>query len=96
MYLILAVKRYKFAQETGEVIQGVTVTYADEPTYDDNTKGFVPMKVTAPLESWIDFTKVPGLYDMDFSLKPDAKGKAQLVYKSAVFKKEVVIPQLSS
>jgi hypothetical protein len=96
-YLILAVKQYRFAQEgTGEIVSGVTVTYCDEPTYDANTKGFTPMKITAPLDTWKDFDKIPALYEMDFSLKPDAKGKAQLVFRAAKFKKEIAIPLLSS
>lgn len=94
-YLILSVKRYDFAQQdTGERISGVKVTYCDEPTYNKDAKGFTPMNITAPIDAWTQFDKIPALYDIDFSLKPDNKGKATLVYKSAKFVKEISIPVL--
>lgn len=94
-FLILSVKKYDFTNPDGERINGVKVTYCDEPTYNKDTKGFNPMNITAPIDSWGFFDKVPALYDIDFTLKPDNKGKASLVFKAAKFLKEVTIPVMA-
>lgn len=92
-YMVLATKRYNFRDnDTGNMISGCKITYCDEPTYEDDSKGMQPMTITAPLDSYKDFTHVPGLYDIEFTLKPGAKGQAQLVYKTAKFVKKVDLP----
>lgn len=97
MYVVLAVKKYSFAQEgTGQIVEGVTVHYCDEPEVKEESKGLFPMKITAPIEAFKDFTTVPGLYDMKLSLKPDAKGKASVSFAYAKFLKPLVIPQLNT
>lgn len=94
-YLVLATKRYNFKNNEGENVRGIKVTYCDEPVYDKDTKGFSPMTITVPIEFWPMFEHVPGLYDIDFRLKPDQKGKAQLVFSDASFVAPIEIPHLS-
>jgi hypothetical protein len=89
-YLVQALNNWKFEDEkTKEIKEGVTVYYIDNrPTNDDGKLGYFPIKVTASIEIRKDIQKVPGYYDLDFSMKPDAKGKPTLLLRSLSFSKE--------
>lgn len=86
-YFVLFVRRYDFLDETGKRIQGFKMTYLDEQI--ENTviaKGRPPMTVTSSeVGMWHAFSTVPGYYDLDFRMRPDAKGKPTLVLQGAKF-----------
>ena len=86
-YFVLLVRRYDFSDDTGKRIQGFKMTYLDEQI--ENTaiaKGRPPMTVTSSeVGMWHSFSTVPGYYDLDFRMRPDAKGKPTLVLQGAKF-----------
>jgi hypothetical protein len=86
-YFVLFVRRYDFSDETGKRIQGFKATYLDEQI--ENTamaKGRPPMTVTSSeMGMWNAFSTVPGYYDLNFWMRPDAKGKPTLVLQGAKF-----------
>lgn len=90
--LVIGVSKYNFKNTEGQQISGVKVNYLDEKETSENAKGYMPIKITAKEELYPFFKVVPGLYDLDFNMKPDGKGKPQLVLKSVEFKKEVSLP----
>jgi len=85
--LVLSVSRWKFAQDgTGEVVEGVSLQYVGEPeSPKQNSRGTSPMKITAPLDQYNVFDKVPAYYDIDFSIVPGTGGKAKVNYAGAKF-----------
>jgi hypothetical protein len=84
-YFVLFVRRYDFSDETGKRIQGFKVTYLDEQIENTATaKGRPPMTVTSSETGmWHAFSTVPGYYDLNFRMRPDAKGKPMLVLQGA-------------
>ncbi len=101
-YLILAASRYDFKNDQGEAVSGVKVWYVDaEPEVTDNRAGCAPMKANLPLRDWADFGKLPGIYDMDFRMRPGADNKPTLActgvrYVGAVDFRELLEPVSSS
>jgi hypothetical protein len=89
-YFVLFVRRYDFSDETGKRIQGFKATYLDEQIENTATvKGRPPMTVTSSeMGMWNAFSTVPGYYDLNFRMRPDAKGKPTLVLQGAKFLSE--------
>ncbi|MGB7417342.1 MAG: hypothetical protein WA902_24310 [Thermosynechococcaceae cyanobacterium] len=83
VHKVLCVKRYKFNDDDGNLVTGCKVTFLDEPEKSEDLKGVPPMTVTSDYEFWHQFPTVPGDYDLDFRMRPDAKGKPQLRLMSA-------------
>ncbi len=83
-FLVLNVREYSFKDDAGKRVEGATITYLDlsnEP--DENEKGFAPLTVSASSEKARDFTTVPGYYDLSFTQRRGAKGRAQIVFDRA-------------
>lgn len=83
-FLVLNVREYSFKDDAGKKVEGATITYLDlsnEP--DENEKGFAPLTVSATPEKARDFTTVPGYYDLSFTQRRGAKGRAQIVFDRA-------------
>lgn len=77
--LVLGVKKYRFANEQGEKVEGTQVTYVegfDYPFEEQNMRGVFPMTVTNRSEDFYDkFKEVPAYYNVVFRQKPDRQGK---------------------
>ncbi len=88
--ILLAARRYQFADDKGRSVEGVSLTYLTGDT-DDSTdqRGMFPMSITAPLEAFGALQAVPGLYDMDFKQRPGKGGKPTLQCVSLRFKRAV-------
>ena len=43
-----------------------------------NTRGSLPMSITAPVDLYADLGPLPGVYDMDFKQRPGKGGKPTL------------------
>ena len=72
--LVFGVRRYQFAdKQTGEVMEGTTVHYADTSTQDGDQKGYVPAKANLKFEDYSIFKdeNLPGIYEaqMDMVLR---------------------------
>ena len=86
-FLVLGVKAYDFQKEGQERLVGANVHYIDllMSDYDQNTKGYVPMKTSCTPKAISQLTVLPGLYNLEFRQKPGANGKATLVLADAEF-----------
>lgn len=85
--LVLSVSRWKFADEqTGEQREGVSIQYIQEPSSPkQDSRGSSPMKISAPLDSYQVFDKVPAFYDVTFDVLPGPGGKPKVVYDGATY-----------
>lgn len=78
------------AKEGGGYAEGVTVSYlyGDDirPTRNANgSMGQRPAKASIGLTKWPHFIEVPGLYEGEFGMTVDSKGKPTLVLKDVNF-----------
>lgn len=91
--LVLSTNRWTFKNEdNGEQMEGTTIQYIQEPGQPkDNSKGSTPMKISAPLDAFKTFDKVPGFYDITFDVVPGSGGKPKVVYDSAKFVRPVTM-----
>ena len=80
--LVLRMTRYSFTDEnTGELRQGVTVTYC---TDWENARGLEIAKATLPYAEWQDFV-LPARCNADFDISVNGKGQMQLKLKHMDF-----------
>lgn len=92
-YLVLGVKKFDFDnKETGEVVKGMNITAVDIAHNENEAdkKGILPIKLKSPDTSLFQkFNVLPGIYDIEFSMKPDAKGNPVIVLTGAVLTDDV-------
>ena len=92
-YLVLAVNPWRMTDEkSGLENKGVTVWYTDnQPIVNVETGkvGFFPIKITADYNFRETLSKAPAVYDIDFGMKPDSKGKPVLFVNKIDFVKQV-------
>lgn len=87
-YLVLGVRSYRFAdQNTGQMIEGITVHYCDHSDVTPAGQGYgmQPMKISAPMNILKKFEKAPGIFKLDFVMRPGHKGQPQLRLADAEF-----------
>lgn len=86
-YVVLASNAWKLVDEnTGEIKEGVTIVYLDQnPTRENNKKGYFPMKVSVDKSQVKSLIDVPGIYDIQFGFKPDNNGKPKVFVNSLKF-----------
>lgn len=67
-YQVLYASQWTMTDEnTGEVRTGVTVWYLDNtPVNTPKERGVVPVKQSAPIDTWGEFHTVPGAYELSF------------------------------
>lgn len=87
--LVLAVTPYSMTDnDTGELIEGVSVLFVPDLTEneDDNgIKGRKPIKCALAPDKVSLFTTVPALYDVDCDLSATSNGKPSLSYNNFTF-----------
>jgi hypothetical protein len=81
--VILYASEYAVTDErTGRTNSGVSISYimsdSLDPVADGRTKGYRIMKGSLPDSAAIDVESVPGVYNVQFSIKPDSSGKPTL------------------
>lgn len=88
-YVVLGAKSYDFKNNDGQAVTGIKLTYLDSPESVadfETTRGYSPLVLSAPIELWEEVKFVPGIYDIDFRMKPDSKGKPTLQVTNLEFK----------
>jgi hypothetical protein len=99
-FLVLGVKKYDFVQEgTGEVFQGMNITALDmsQNVKEPDKRGIFPMKIKSPdIQLFNQFDVLPGIYDLDFAMKPNGKGDPVVTLTDAVMLDGVRIEPLAS
>lgn len=92
--LILSARPYQFPNEkTGEMLEGVTVVYADVlapiEEREQGTAGTPVMKVTAPWALREAFGQAPAVYECEFRMRPGKDNKPTLSLSRASFSHSV-------
>ena len=91
--LVLGVKRYGFANDGGERVEGTTIFYLEDfeyPFNEANMKGVFPLNVTNnSMDFFNQFTELPAYYNVVFRSKPDKKGKPVQVPVDAKFSRSL-------
>jgi hypothetical protein len=84
-FFVLYVRQYDFTEDSGKRVQGLKMTYLDEPVENTSmAKGRPPMTITSSdISLWSSFSSVPGYYDLEFTMRPDSKGKPTLGLRTA-------------
>ncbi|CAM3319457.1 hypothetical protein FITA111629_15585 [Filibacter tadaridae] len=95
-HIVTAIRPFNFANDDGEKVQGVTVYYLD--TTNENSEygqGHAALNLTLIGEHSQKFTKLPGVYDLDFRQARDTKGRPVLKLQDVQYLKpfnlEIVI-----
>lgn len=84
--LLLAIRHYDFEGSNGRRVQGVQLTYiTDDVQTEGNTRGSLPMTVSAPMEVLSQVGALPAYYALDFKQRPGPKGKPTLNAVKASF-----------
>jgi len=105
--IILYASQYSLENERREHVDGVSVTllpceslnpYEDLDAKARGTvsKGYRPIKDTAPYDMAGSFISVPGLYDVTMRMKTNAQGKGQMKLISVNYIGELKTTRLSS
>jgi hypothetical protein len=69
--IVLGIRPWKLDNEK----EGLSVHYIDpELAQEEGFIGIQPLKASIDADDIRKFTKVPGVYDMSFKMKPTAKG----------------------
>lgn len=91
---MIGAKKYSFKEDkTERQVEGMQLFYLDEPELTENVRGCLPLKSSVmDLKLWPDIKEVPGIYDLDFKLKPDSKGKPSLALVGIQYKGKVNLP----
>jgi hypothetical protein len=97
MFLVLNAKRYSFANDDGEKVEGTTLQYLDpeETVQEANRQGLDVMTISAPLDFYEQLPALPGVYDLTFKQRPGKNGRPTLTVTSARFLESVSLaPEL--
>lgn len=72
---VYAKSKYDFVTDEGQNLKGAKIFVVDKPVKEENKEGifFTPFAVTD--EVYNSLKTIPGLYDIDFSLKVGSKGQ---------------------
>jgi hypothetical protein len=76
--IILGVQEMKFTGRDGRLVDIKKVHYIDRNVEElgmENCRGFLPMVVNCTPAVYSCISEVPALYRMEFSQRPDNKGK---------------------
>lgn len=76
----LYVARSEFPdRQSGKMVRNCKIQYISDGHIDDeNQKGLPVLTAPCDFELFKTFQKLPADYDLEFSVKPDSKGKPQL------------------
>jgi hypothetical protein len=87
MFLVLNAKRYSFANDDGEKVEGTTLQYLDpeEIVQESNRQGLEVMTISAPLGFFDQLHTLPGAYDLSFKQRPGKNGRPTLTVTAASF-----------
>jgi hypothetical protein len=78
--LVLAARRFDFADDAGKQVVGMNVTFlVQETRWEPDGGGMEPIKMSGPVEMFDQVSAVPGLYDLDVSTRLGRGGKAAAV-----------------
>lgn len=94
--LILSANSYSISDDNGKSNNGVTVQYILNENItpyaeSEKVRGYKVAKASLPVASDADLIKIPGVYECEFTLKPNAMGKPELKLISVKHKPEIKV-----
>jgi len=93
-HMVIGARRYDFTSDKGEHIEGLKVTYLDQPETGPNGIGFLPLTINAQSDVWSKLEAVPGWYDLSFRQRPDAKGRPVLILDGLELLEAIKFPEM--
>lgn len=93
-HIVTGIKPYDFTDDKGRHVAGIKVYYFDAEPEEAGARGYFPLNLSVPAEQAVNFAAVPGVYDLDFKQKADAKGRPMLTLRSVQFIEPVEFPAL--
>ncbi len=78
--LVLGIRRYGFKDDgSGERVEGSKISYLTLDAEDEeDSRGEIPLEVSAPRSLFEKFDELPAFYDLDFRQRPGRGGKPTL------------------
>lgn len=74
-YLVIGMQSFDFKSDDGKNIKGSSIFFLDKAADNDSFVGYKTGKMSVPDSMTKAFTAIPGIYDLDFSVKVGAGGK---------------------
>jgi hypothetical protein len=90
--LVLGVRTYDFTGRDGGRVSGAQVAYVDPE--EESNHGLSVILSHVSLDGAKMFAALPGLYDLEFDLRPGSKLKAEIKLKRATLIRSVDIASL--
>lgn len=84
-HIVTGIKPYDFIDDNGRRISGIKVFYFDDEPEVEGARGYFPLNLTCPIDETSKFDMIPGVYDLDFKQKADAKGRPVLTLRKVEF-----------
>ena len=76
---MLGIRRYGFKDDGGERVEGSKISYLTLDAEDEeDSRGEIPLEVSAARSMFEKFDELPGFYDLDFRQRPGRGGKPTL------------------
>ncbi len=76
---MLGIRRYGFKDDGGERVEGSKISYLTLDAEDEeDSRGEIPLEVSAPRSMFEKFDDLPAFYDLDFRQRPGRGGKPTL------------------
>lgn len=74
--LVVAARRFSFQDPAGKGVEGAKLTCVQGPSIQETDScGVAVLSLNVPLSFWSDLRAIPGVYDLEMSMRPDSKGK---------------------
>ncbi len=88
-------KPYDFKNDLNEQVKGVKISYINQNSCNQvGIKGYTPFQVSLDPIVLNDLKSVPGVYDVEYGMKPGKNNKPEAVVTSFKFVKELELSPL--
>lgn len=91
-HIVTGIRPYDFVDDKGRPVSGIKVYYFDSEPEVQGARGYFPLNLSVPADQAANFAAVPGVYDLEFKQKADAKGRPVLTLRSVQFVEPVEFP----
>ncbi len=93
--VVLGVRRIDFIGDDDRRVQMVKVSYIGQPEQNGDVRGCLPMTVTSRDMGLFEvFKRVPGHYELEFTMRPDSKGRPMTVLVGGSYIGEVNLDEV--
>lgn len=90
--LVLGVKKYDFTDENDRTVKGNNM-YLIDFSAEDNSEGFVPIKMAINDEIYKKMSELPAYYEVNYALSSGSGGKAKVSISGVKFIEKLSVKQ---